>query len=249
MVKELSQAEWLGMLDEHDPMTADGSCGHAVCSARIGLDGRIVSVGLCGHGAMFSFSVHIHPETAWFLGEGRREFFFAEDGTISLLTGLPDGFSVPSVRVENLSMAYPSVGIVPRDKWIADYVGVVKHKIETGSCVRDFATDSVKPVAIEVNRFRVPTAVIVESGFRGRTTEREIAPDDILCETYGLVRNNLLENWGAKVGTTKTPEAYFNNDLDLVYNADTSRFHRNNGIHGYYFGKRGVSNPTLTEAV
>lgn len=244
MIKEIKQAEWLKMLDERDECTKDGKGGHGFRSARIGLDGRIESVGVGGHGLMFQFSGSVEPEMMGFAGEGRREFFFADDDTVSLLVGLPKDFSVPPVKIPNLSMAYPTIGIVPRDKWIADYVGVYQHKAATGVCGSDSAPLSVKPVAIEVNRFRVPVAVIAEAKFKLFETETDITPQDILCFTYGLSRHD-LNYWGANVGSTTAPEAYFNNDLDLVYNADPTRFRHNRGYHGDYFEKRGIPIPSV----
>lgn len=223
-MRSLTQSEWLEMLN------SDGKSGkHRYRFARVGKDGEVLSVFLDANLGMgvSQWDKSLTAEQASFAGGEKRAFAIGEDGSVSLLV---DCGETPRYAFPDKTGAFSKAATIPFGKWLADYIGVLRHT------KREDCREDCRALWAEVNRNGVVSAIAVEkvNAKAGCPYVSAVTPNELLTFTYGLVREG-REDWGHDA-FRKTLTATFNADYDLVFDAGVP-FRRDGKYCGGYFEK------------
>ena len=156
--------------------------------------------------------------------DGRKQFAFTPEG-IALLVDAdekPRFVPVTPKGIENPKS-------IPFSKWIADYV---KHHNATHRR-EDDQIDSISIVGCEINHNGIIRGLNAKvtwgrsyGPFGRLTTDKSLEIGrDILCGTYGMHRDSILDDWTPGCCGGNVYHAYFTNGFDIVY-ADDGRYRK-----------------------
>ena len=179
-------------------------------------DGVIASLGICrSRGGLQGYYI-------WYSKPGKRDYRLEDDGTVSLIED--SGEKVIS-KISPSNIIIKDQKVIPFAKWFKDYVPVY-------NCAHRRKEDHIKGISIDGLEVRrdgtVKELKITKDYGLFKIDDVCLTPTDILVFTYGVARNDCIDNWDR--------HAYFNEDYDLIFD-DDGKYYYNSGYDGHFFGE------------
>lgn len=229
-MEKIAMADWLKAYDKKNGVRSiPWSIGiDAVGVVRVRVDSTLPS-------GVEALGIPVEPTEI--LDDGRTAAFtIEENGSVSLLVGEGEVPKfVPSVPKTGRLPLKPMV--IPFERWFADYKAVRVHKAK-GDRDDEARAKSIRIKGLRIGDGNRVKRIVTEEKGCFYWDESFIDLQRILLFTYGLVRNSIMVSWGQR-DEGGYLNAYFNENLDVVFDADTRCFYYSESYNDDYFRKSG----------
>jgi hypothetical protein len=206
-MKVYNEKDWLAKED------ADGmSLG---ITGMVIKEGVIASLGICHRkGGLTGYSI-------WYSKPGKKDYRLEDDGTVSKIEDCNE--KVIS-KINSSNIVLKNKFVLPFSKWFKDFVPLYNSRHARRE-------DHIKGISIdglEVRRDGTVRELKVTMDYGTfKIDDVKVDETDILTFNYGISRD-VLDSW--------RKHAYFNENYDLVFDAD-GQYCYNSGYNYDYFGK------------